>query len=436
MTPIQVAISLTKLLNSGKVIFLRCEPEVLDFTAETVNASLVLCTSTEEISIPLAPKQLFAYMGLLNAAIFEDQDVIVIAWNIKNFISFVLSHTKALIDPKCHLIDLKPVEGFLGVLNGIPKTWHEATGRLKAVTTHISWSSAKNIYQKVHIPLILRVVPSMETHGLFDSEAKVSVYSHYEIEGQTNGRLCNHKVLRHCFLPHSMGPHERNVLRPRHIDEVFMYFDYRNMEIAMLQWLSKDDRLKQLLDLDEDLYKVVFKLISGDDCDSEKKRNLCKNFLIGVIYGQSARSLAENHNLVLQTAEAIVSKLKALFPIAFGWLRDIQENAGEAVCDVLGRLRFFDERQHRVRNFVVQSPASMVCLEKLICFYDHLRGQAHVVCHIHDGYIAVAPRKNIKVVASLAKEVLESESSLCPGLRIRCACKVGRKLAEMSELNG
>jgi hypothetical protein len=436
MKPIQVAISLRRLLETGRSFYMKCEPEILDFTSSEGNGELVIFSKDEEFRLPLHPKVLVEYLGLLCAAFFHDKDISIICWNIKNLVSYIKHHTKGLLQPECKVMDLKVIEGFLGVKKQAPASLVESLERLRAVFVDDSWPQAKRIYQKVHAPLIFDVIPSLETQGLYDKESRKALYSYYEIEGQANGRLCNHKTFRNCFVPHSMTPEERNRLRPRGTDEVFVYFDYRHMEVRMLQWLSQDDRLAQILDLDEDLYRVVFKLVSGTTCDTDKKRELCKNFLIGIIYGQSARSLSQTHEISLMTAEAIVGRIYSLFPKALNWIQAAQDGAIEMVRDALGRKRFFEDRQHRVRNFVVQAPASLVCLEKLIQLHNGLKGSARLACHIHDGYIACVNRGSVRMVASLAKDVLESDSELCPGLKLKSSCKVGASLAELKALEG
>jgi len=434
MKPIQVAISLKHLLDSGRSFFLKCEPEVLDFTVPEAQGELVIFSIAEEFRLPLRPQSLVEYLGLLNAAFLQDKDISIICWNIKNLISYVKYHTKGLMVPECKLLDLKLIEAYLGHDKPAPESMAEALGRVKECFKDDSWPQAKTIYQKIHTPLMLDVVPHLETEGVYHKERRLALFSHYEIEGQANGRMGTSKAMRNCFVPHSMGPVERDMFRPRMTDEVFMYFDYHNMEVAMLQWLSKDDRLGQILDLDEDLYRVVFKLLSGGNCDTDKKRELCKNFVIGVIYGQSARSLSETHGISLTTAESIVSRIHGLFPKALNWLQEAQDNAAEVVKDAFGRKRFIEDRQHRVRNFVVQAPASLVCLEKLIQLHNRLKGCAKLACHIHDGYVAFVKKGATRMVASLGKEALEEASELCPGLKLKSSCKAGPSLAELKVL--
>lgn len=409
---------------------MRCEPEVLDFTRNESKATLILTSRQEELRIPLKNEGLTNLIGLLSAAIFHDPELSVIVWDLKNFVSYVKFRVKALLTFECNIIDLKVSESLLGRRGAFPGTFLEAEGRTKEVLTSSGWKNAKNIYHKIHKPLMFKVLPQLETEGLFDRTTRVKLFSHYDIEGEYGGRLACSKPLERCYNPHSIGPDERDRLRPCGLDEVFLLLDFKYMEVSMLHWLSQDDHLGQILDLDEDLYKVVFKLVTGMNCDSEGKRKMCKKFLLPVVFGQSAISLAEELNLPVITAEKIIDKIYNLFPKSLKWIQDQQDVAGDFCTDALGRRREFQNKRYRIRNFLVQSPAATVCLEKLIDLVEAIGTNAKLLCHIHDGYLMGVRRSFVKMVLGMAKDVLLKDSVLCPNLKLRLACKAGPTLKE------
>ena len=187
--------------------------------------------------------------------------------------------------------------------------------------------------------------------------------------------------------------------------------------------------------MDDDFYVVVFKLVSGNVCDNEKKRDFCKKFFLPIIYGASAKTLSRELEVSQSTAESIVDRVYKLFPTSFKWIQERQNEVDVVAMDYFGRKRCFDESKHwKVRDFVVQSPASLVCLEKLIALHNKIKGYARLACHIHDGYILYVNKSFVKMIAGMAKEILEQESELCPGLKLRSSCKVGRSLSELSVL--
>jgi hypothetical protein len=330
---------------------------------------------------------------------------------------------------------LKPIEAFLGLITTTPANFVEAVTRAKKVLANNGWTKTKLIYQKIHTPLMFEVIPFLETQGIYDSVERKALYSFYQIEGQVNGRLKCSGEYKNFFIPHVINPEQREKFRPIGTDEVFMYFDYRNMEVSTLQWLSGDDRLGQVLALEEDFYSVVFKLVSGSVCDTEKKRDFCKKFFLPIIYGAGAGSLARELSISLETADSIVSRVNNLFPIALKWIQDRQNNTDMVGVDYFGRKRIFDEQKHgAVRNFVVQASASLICLEKLIDFYTELKGYARLACSIHDGYVVYANKASTKMVTDIGKRTLEEESKLAPGLKLKVSCKLGNSLQDLKLL--
>lgn len=434
MNSISMALELKRLLSSGRNFFMKLQPEVFDFTRSDFVGELVFFSFTEELHFKVSNKDLISLLGHLNAALFGEKDLSIIGWNIKNLASFVKFHTKATMEWECKCLDLKLVEAFLGVSEGCPANLAEALVRVKKIMADENWPKAKQIWQKIYTPLVFDVIPYLETQGIYNIQDRKALYSYYEIEGATNGRLKCSKEYRHSFVPHSIGPEQRELFRPKGVDELFMYLDYQHYEISMLQWLSNDDRLGQIIDLDEDFYTVVFKLVSGTVCDTEKKRDMCKNFILPIIYGASAGSLASRLSISQKTAESIVDRVHKLFPASLRWIKNFQDSVNTVGTDYLGRKRYFDEISP-IKNFAVQAPAALVSLEKLIVLYNKLRGYARVACHIHDGYILYVSKAAVKTVADMAKEVLEQDSELCPGLKLRSSCKTGSTLAELRVLD-
>lgn len=436
---IQIAASLRVLLDSGKTIYARCNPEVPDFTVLNPKAELLLSTSTKEIAIPL--ENVKSVTGLLNAAIFQNENINLLTWDIKNYFSYIRYFTKAPQHVSCYLFDLKLLEYFLGNRSNAPQTHQDALERAKIVKSDISFKKAKNVSKSVLEPLATDVIPALETYGLHDKQKKQILHPYYEIEGQVNGRLRTEGKFSRSYVPHNLSKEQRQNLIPGR-DEVFMYLDYKYMEVSFLQWLSEDERLGQILELDEDLYKVIFKLVTGGVCDTEKKRDTCKEFFLGIIYGMQEKTLSENLKISLIAARSIIEKVYNLFPKSLGWIKERQEKdvvlAGHLMSscgtcsDIHGRRREITLR-HQIRNFLVSSPAATFCLEKLISLHKGLNSFGKVACHIHDGYVVTANKSFAKAAGTIAKEILESESVLCPGLKLKSSCKTGSTLAQLNE---
>jgi hypothetical protein len=424
-----------ELKKLGRRVYLRCDPDVLDFTVSDFKASLIICHGLGEVKADLSPKTLEPTLKLLGESILANKEMAVIGWDLKNLHSYARFHSGTPIGTDCPVIDLKVLEGFLGARRSHPRDLQEATGRAVQVFRHPSWPRLREIHARVHLPLISEVLPDLETVGVLDREGRRMRYAHYEVEGQVNGRLRCCMAYKHSYNPHCMSPGDKARLLPPDPDEVFLYLDFRHLEASVLQWLSGDDRLGQILTSGEDLYRGIYKLLTGKECDSETKRSWCKAVFLPVVYGQSARSLGERLKVSPRTAEMVVGLVHAKFPKALGWVRDCQREAIKGCCqDFFGRARQFDPAEsYKARNFVVQAPASLVCLDKLVRLHRSLPPDARLAAHVHDGYLLYARESAARATADLARGVLEADDGLCPGLRLRTSCKLGRSLLQMRD---
>jgi DNA polymerase I-like protein with 3'-5' exonuclease and polymerase domains len=205
------------------------------------------------------------------------------------------------------------------------------------------------------------------------------------------------------------------------------------MEVSMLQWLTKDEKLGKIINSGRDLYSVIYSLVSGSSYSENKEtRKLIKNALLPIMYGVQEEKLAEITKISVGGARLLIEKVQQHFGTAMKWLEEVQEKAKtETTEDYFGRPRK-QENYWAARNMVVQSPAAVVCLEKLIKLHEHLK---NVVMSIHDAYILTVDHKDLRDFSEAAVAILESPSELCSNLRLKTECKFGTNLAELKLIN-
>lgn len=433
MNLVKIAFELNKVVSGVSSVYVRFDPEILDFTDSSFSGTIFISSSKDSTVLNFNQKSLIALSGILQEAIFN-KGMTLIAWNIKNFFSYVKYHTNCKFDYQGAILDLKVLENFLGSREHVaPVDYQEAISRAKVVMKDKSWDKAKRLNTSIYIPLITDVIPDLETCGMGHLANREILYSYYEIEGQINGRLCCSKSYDKCYIPHTIDDETKKNLRSsRAYDDIFLHFDFNHMEVSVLQWLSKDEKLKEILESGYDFYKVLFKLITRYDCDTDSKRSFAKSMFLPVVYGQSSRSLSNKLNIPLQTSDKIVEKLHTLFPKVFSWISNQKVDSDGYCYDFFGRRRFFDEDSfYKSRNFVVQSPASFICLEKLIALHKVVEGYGKVACNIHDGYVIITNNSIASSVKLLATKALEESSSLCAGLELKVNCKAGSSLCDL-----
>lgn len=411
------------------------EPEILDFTENKKEIKLhIHATGGRIYSLEIDKvDDLERVVQFLTYSLFAKGSRII-TWNWKNFATYVLGKTKKPLVCECAIIDLKIIESYLGVKSVAPKTLGEALSRMKKIMAEPNYKKSSIIYRNIHLPLMTVVLPHLETVGIIDLDFEEKSYAYYEVDGQENGRLLCHKAYSKSYIPHNLTEEKRSKLKPLP-DQFFMYFDFHSMEVFMLAWLTKDLLLNEICQKN-DVYISLYEKIFGDGIDGKEARDKCKKFFLPVIYGMSARALADRLKIAEVSAEAIVNRMYELFPTALTWVQAYQDQVKEKgyADDIFGKRRYFDGKEYRVRNFCVQSPASIVCLEKLIQLYQTLVPFTKLAYHVHDGYMVYTSKDKWKEVYKRSMTVLSSESQLCPGLKLRVSAKAGKNLNELKNV--
>ncbi len=440
MTLLDVSYKLSELLASNRMLYLKIEPEVPDYTVGAAFKLKLFGNGGTPVEIEVTPNNIVLLMGMLDSTIFDKEQVDrLFVWNLKSLASYFhfitkTQHRPSLCQPSCLVLDLKIIESFLNVRKNPPENLVEAINRIKLSFKHKGWQP---IYKSIHLPLALEVLPSMETSPLLNEGSKHSEFPYYEIEGQINGRLNCMRKFAKSFLPHNMGPDVRKNLKPRGYGYRFLCSDFRHCEVTVLQWLSGDLQLKEILDSGADLHSRLYEIITQDTCDSDNKRKLSKKIFLPVMYGLGASGLAGSLSVPLTVSEQLIQRIKTNFSTSWEWISHQQELAKQGlVLDHFGRPRLFGENEtYLARNFAVQGVAATICQEKLIDLFKAIQGRdAYLAFSVHDGYGLVIKMDIARDMYRIVKDTCETESKLCPGLRMTVEIKFGGKLDSMKVL--
>jgi len=431
----ETSILLAELLESNEVVFVKTEPETLDFT-DSILFKIIVCGKNSRVELDISSGNTASVMGLLDATIFNKEFVPrVFFWNFKSLASFCKYHTTKFVTPKNNILDLKVIEAFLDIQKNVPDNFVEASNRINIVFQNNDW---KDIYKSIHIPLSYRVLPTIETTGLLNSETRRTEHPYYEIEGQRNGRLSCSKKFSRCYLPHNLGPDVKKVMKTKGYGLRFATADFRFCEVVVLQWLSGDNKLKEILDSGEDLHCKIYEVVTGLPCDTEIKRKMSKKMFLPVVYGLGPVSLADMLGVPESAAVSVIKNINSIFSTAINWVKEKQRIACDTgtVKDHFGRPRKYESNKaYLARNFVVQSVSATVCQEKLIELWRALNNTgAQLAFSIHDGYGVICSTQIAKNTYRIMKDTLEAESRLCPGLKMSVEIKFGVRLDDMRVL--
>ncbi len=412
-------------------IFLYPDPDVLDFNSSKRPAKLCVHSKSVFLDVSFGDdlKKAREYLGAMQYFLGGEHSILT-TWNLKEFLTYVRGKTGVDFTFKGKIYDISFLQSYLGMAASRPKGFAEARQNLLKITKKFDWEKVNSVYQEVHLPLILSI-PRIETYGLSHKSKKSKVYPHYEIDGQANGRMKCSNISARSYNPHTLPVEEKANLCCPGFDYTFMYFDFKHMEVNMLQWLSKDEDMGKILRSGQDFYKAVWEILTNSSCNAER-RQICKNFFLPVFYGLGSEALASKLNWPLDSSKGLISRMCKRFPVAWAWMKTQQQSMGSdgTALDYFGRRRVFDN-SYKIRNFVVQSPASLVCLHKLVLLMAVLKDIASVCMHIHDGYVLSVAKDNVSKAYQIAKQILESENELYPGLKLSVGCEQGVSLNEM-----
>ena len=137
-------------------------------------------------------------------------------------------------------------------------------------------------------------------------------------------------------------------------------------------------------------------------------------------------------NWTKDVTDYVFSRINDKFKDSVDWIKTQQNSmsSNNTYADHFGRIRSFDNA-YKIRNFCIQSPASLVCLHKLTKLSKATENIAKICMHVHDGYHLICHRQNLIKTIDISKIVLEQEEDLYPGLKLKVSLKYGTNLNNM-----
>lgn len=239
------------------------------------------------------------------------------------------------------------------------------------------------------------------------------------IHGTDTGRLASRNPnLQN--IPARMGPLIRNAfIAPEGWSIVDS--DYKQLEFRVLALLSQDKKLIQFINDDRDIHSevasVYFNIPYGTETDQQ--RIDAKAVVFGIIYGRTAKSIAEEYGLPVAVAKERQEIFFDLFPHIKDWIDTVQKFALENhyVESYYGRYRRFNlitqKSRGDVERYAVNSPiqgtASDICgLAAAACKEHFVDDPVKQLLLIHDGFPQIARDDYIHECAVQTKAIMEN----------------------------
>lgn len=241
-----------------------------------------------------------------------------------------------------------------------------------------------------------------------------------------------HKVFQDSFMPHTMRLEEKEQLCGDY-EDVFLYLDFKHQEVSILQWLSNDPVLGEILDSGRDLYEAIWENITGLEATPEGRQK-CKSVFLPVVYGLGPTGVAERLKISGKSGKILYDRIHKTFPVSMYWVANQQSDEDGIALDHFGRRRHM-EQEYKVRNYVVAAPASLICMHKLVKLHEGLGNLGKLAFHLHDGYCILTNRNNLRSTSETAKRILETDDEqFYPHLKLSTACQAGTTLATLKSI--
>lgn len=271
------------------------------------------------------------------------------------------------------------------------------------------------------------------------------VHTTFNLHGTATGRLSSSDPVNLQNIPREGEARNMFVATP---GWTLVECDGSQMEVRVLAWYAKDEKLMEALATGGDIHTRTACLMFGlkPEQVTKEQRTAAKRLTFGLIYQMSAQSLAEELGIGLAEAEELVARFFEAFPRVKGWIKEVQEQvlAEGKLTTPFGRTRRFGLITNETRgdilrqavNTPIQSVASDLTLLALIRLWERIKcgelGRTRLLLTVHDS-ILLETQEDISEVGRVMRE--EMRVPVLEGIVLDAEVKVGTRWGQMEELS-
>jgi 5'-3' exonuclease len=220
---------------------------------------------------------------------------------------------------------------------------------------------------------------------------------------------------------------------------VLLSADYSQIELRILAHLSKDPKLVSAFLKGIDIHEAVAKSLNVS-------RRVAKTINYGIIYGMSSHGLAETLGVSHPIAEEYINRFFDSYPKLRLFIQDCIGKAKEKgyIETIFGRRRYLPEinspipatraaAERMAINMPCQGSGADILKLAMIKLNSKLKVQnSKLILTVHDELVFEVPKKEIKKVAKMVKEIMENVVKL--DVPIVVEMSQGKNWGEMEEL--
>jgi DNA polymerase I-like protein with 3'-5' exonuclease and polymerase domains/uracil-DNA glycosylase len=235
---------------------------------------------------------------------------------------------------------------------------------------------------------------------------------------------------------------------------VWAKLDYSQLELRTTAELSGDPQMLRAFEEGRDIHSEVASAMFGvrPEDVSKAQRFAAKFVDFGIVYGRSAKGIAEGkelreYNWSVRDAQRFVDNFLRQFKTLARWMRSVQREAVEnqELMTPTGRRRRWPlmspEIKSRVErqavNFPVQSLAADITAFSMVKIFEWLRSRpelrARIVAVVHDEIDIVIHHEDLDEVVQNALRIMETQSPVPLKVKLKAEAEVGRNWTDLTE---
>ncbi len=214
----------------------------------------------------------------------------------------------------------------------------------------------------------------------------------------------------------------------------FASFDYSQIEMRVLAWLSGDPELVEIFKTGQDIHTAVASKVFGvpENEVTKEMRRKAKVINFGIVYGMGISSLKKNLNSTMQEAETFYNNYFAQFPKIREYFEKVKNEARKKgfTTTFYGRRRYFPminsslpfvraEAERMAVNAPIQGTATADLIKMAMNKVDTelkkvgLDNSTHLLLQVHDELLyEIKDGKDLHQTMAVIKKAMETVDKL------------------------
>jgi DNA polymerase-1 len=277
------------------------------------------------------------------------------------------------------------------------------------------------------------------------------IYAKFNQTGTQTGRLSSSSPnLQNIPAKSELARKVRGAFISSFPEGLILSCDYSQIELRILAHLSEEPALIDAFKKDLDIHRFTASLIFGipQESVSSSQREIAKRVNFGIIYGMSPYGLAKELNISPQEATSFIDSYFLRYPKVKEYIDRVKQEAQDQgyVMTLLGRTRFLPDLNspnYEIREFSyrqalnspIQGSAADIIKLAMVGIHREFKKenlQSKMLIQIHDELVFDVDRRELELVAQLAREKMERALELKVPLKVNL--KVGKNWLEMEEI--